>query len=222
MNGIDQTEQQQPRRDMTTTASDAGFVAADQSGQRISEQPIQRISGRTVLENRYIRVDTDDVVFPNGAPGEYSVITSGTGVGVIVIPTLDFRGCLHLGLVRQYRYPVKEFTLEFPRGGSTNLGLAEAARELAEETGLHATTAVHLGNIWPDTGILDTKVAVWKTSHPSDGIKPEHVEDESGARVQWYTHGEIVGLIRAGRIRCGMTLAALALIDGVGALRSTH
>ena len=207
---------------MTTTTSDVGTSTAGHPAQRMSEQPIQRISGRTVLENRYIRVDTDDVVFPNGAPGEYSVITSGTGVGVVVIPALDFRGCLYLGMVRQYRYPVKEFTLEFPRGGSTDLGLEEAVRELAEETGLHTASATHLGTIWPDTGILDTEVAVWKTSHASDGIKPEHVEDESGARVQWYTYGEIVGLIRAGRIRCGMTLAALALIEGVGALQSTR
>lgn len=180
--------------------------------------PIQRVGGRTVLQNAFLRVDTDDVIFPNGAPGTYSVVTSGSGLGVIAIPFVNFRGYPYLGLVKQYRYPMKDFTLEFPRGGSDNLSLSEAARELVEETGLHATSATPLGVIWPDTGVLSTQVAVWKTTHASNGLKPEHVEDETGAHVLWYTHGEIIGLIRRGNIRCGMTLAALALIDGMGAL----
>ncbi|HEX9086741.1 MAG TPA: NUDIX hydrolase [Arthrobacter sp.] len=180
--------------------------------------PIQRIAGRTVLENPFLRVDTDDVVFPNGAPGAYSVVTSGTGLGVIAVPFVNFRGIAYLGLVRQYRYPMKDYTLEFPRGGSDNLSLAEAARELVEETGLQATSATPLGIIWPDTGILSTQVSVWKTTHASNGLRPEHVEDETGAHVLWYTHGEIIGMIRRGWIRCGMTLASLALIEGMGAL----
>lgn len=195
---------------MTTATPDAATLA---------ELPIQRIGGRTVLENPFIRVDTDDVVFPNGNPGSYSVITSGTGMGVIVIPFANVHGQAHLGLVKQYRYPVKQFTLEFPRGGSTDLDPAEAIRELVEETGLIAGSATRLGTIWPDTGILNTEVAVWKTAHNPQGLKPGHVEGETGGSLQWYSHGEIVGLMRQGRIRCGMTLAALALIEGMGALQ---
>ena len=98
---------------------------------------------------------------------------------------MNFRGIAYLGLVKQYRYPMKDFTLEFPRGGSEDLGLAEAARELVEETGLQATSATPLGVIWPDTGILSTQVSVWKTTHASNGLRPEHVEDETGAHVLW-------------------------------------
>ncbi|MEO3931436.1 NUDIX hydrolase [Micrococcaceae bacterium Sec7.4] len=195
---------------MTTAIPDAATSA---------EHPIRRIGGRTVLENRFIRVETDDVVFPNGDPGSYSVITSGTGMGVIVIPFANIHGQPHLGLVKQYRYPVKEFTLEFPRGGSKDLSLSEAARELVEETGLVVGSATQLGTIWPDTGILNTEVAVWKTSHDVQGLKLSHVEGETGGSFHWYSHGEIIGLMRQGQIRCGMTLAALALIEGMGALQ---
>lgn len=195
---------------MTLTAYDAAPSV---------DHPIRRVTGRTVLENRFIRVDTDDVVFPNGDPGSYSVITSGTGMGVITIPVASFHGQPYLGMVKQYRYPVKEFTLEFPRGGSKDLSLSEAARELVEETGLSASSATQLGSIWPDTGILSTEVAVWKTTHDTKGLRPGHVEDETGARVLWHTHGEIIGLMRRGQIRCGMTLAALALIEGTGGLQ---
>lgn len=173
---------------------------------------IERLGGSTVLENPYIRVDTDMVRFPNGAMGHYSVVTSGSGLGVIAIPFLNFRGNLHLGLVRQYRYPLGQVTLEFPRGGSDNLSLDEAARELIEETGLSYTSGVHLGTLRPDTGLLTTEVAVWKTFHRMEHLRPGFVEDETGARVEWYSLGKVDGLIRNGQITCGMTLAALTLL----------
>lgn len=177
---------------------------------------IERLDGRTVLENPFIRVDTDTVRFPNGAIGNYSTVTSGTGLGVIAIPFVNFRGNAHLGLVRQYRYPAGQFTLEFPRGGSEDLSLDEAARELVEETGLDYTSGTLLGTLRPDTGILTTEVAVWKTVHGKEHLRPGHVEDETGAKIEWYSYGELLGLIRGGKITCGMTLAALALLTAGG------
>lgn len=177
---------------------------------------IERLEGATVLENKFIRVDTDTVRFPNGALGQYSVVTSGTGLGVIAIPFLNFRGNAHLGLVRQYRYPAGEFTLEFPRGGSEDLSLDEAARELIEETGLDYNSGTLLGTLRPDTGILTTQVAVWKTVHGPEHLRPGHVEDETGAKVEWYSYGELLGMIRGGKITCGMTLAALGLLTAGG------
>lgn len=177
---------------------------------------IERIEGATVLENRFIRVDTDTVKFPNGTLGQYSTITSGSGLGVVAVPFVNFRGTPHLGLVRQYRYPVGDFTLEFPRGGADDLTLDEAARELIEETGLAYKSAVLLGTIRPDTGILTTEVAVWKTVHGKEHLRPGHVEDETGAKIEWYSYGELLGMIRRGNITCGMTLAALGLLTAGG------
>jgi hypothetical protein len=68
-----------------------------------ADHPIQRIGGRTLLQNRFISVVTDDVVFPNGSPGSCSVITTGTGMGVIAIPFANFHGQPYLGMVKQYR-----------------------------------------------------------------------------------------------------------------------
>lgn len=177
---------------------------------------IEKLAGETVLENAFIRVDTDSVRFPNGALGNYSTVTSGTGLGVIAVPFVNFRGTPHMGLVRQYRYPTGEFTLEFPRGGSDDLSLDEAARELIEETGLDYRSATRLGTLRPDTGILTTQVAVWKTIHGPEHLRPGYVEDETGAKVEWYSYGELLGMIRNGKITCGMTLAAFAML-GTGA-----
>jgi 8-oxo-dGTP pyrophosphatase MutT (NUDIX family) len=215
---------------MTLTTDTAAVPSAEPSGVQpgaITEMiavikaetvpgTIERLGGATVLENPFIRVETDTVRFPNGAIGQYSTITSGTGLGVIAIPFVNFRGTPHLGLVRQYRYPAGEFTLEFPRGGSEDLSLDEAARELIEETGLDYSSGTLLGTLRPDTGILTTQVAVWKTVHGKEHLRPGHVEDETGAKVEWYSYGELLGMIRGGKVTCGMTLAALALLTAGG------
>ncbi|MBG0739023.1 NUDIX hydrolase [Paeniglutamicibacter antarcticus] len=131
---------------------------------------------------------------------------------------MNFRGTPHLGLVRQYRYPIGEFTLEFPRGGAEDLSLDEAPRELIEETGLEYSSAIRLGTLRPDTGILTTQVAVWKTVHGIEHLRPGHVEDETGAKIEWYSYGELIGMIRNGKIICGMTLGAITLLGSGGHL----
>lgn len=199
---------------------------ADQAGISVADDPpaeegtIRRIREHTDYENRFVTVHFDDVEFPNGAQGRYTRITTGTGLGVIAVPYTNVRGIPYLGLVRQYRYPVGGFTLEFPRGGSADLSLAEAARELVEETGLDFVSGSALGAIRPDTGILDTVVAVWRTNHRLSDMDSVYVEEETGARIHWYSHGEVMGLVRSGQITCGMTLAALLLMEHSGGIHS--
>lgn len=179
---------------------------------------IRVIAENPVYENKYVTVNCDDVLFPNGTKGQYTRITSGTGLGVITVPVAQFRGMFYLGLVRQHRYPVGSFTLEFPRGGSDDLSLEEAARELVEETGLGYASASQLGVLHPDTGIMDTRVAVWRTTHKLTSLESLHVEEETGARIRWYAYGEVIGLINSGKITCGMTLAAMAMLQNSGKL----
>lgn len=180
------------------------------------ESIIRRLDGKTVVANGFVRVTTDDVVFPNGAVGQYSTVVSGLGLGVLVVPIVNFRGVPYLGLVRQYRYPIGYHTLEFPRGLSRDLSVDEAARELIEETGLQCTLAARLGTVRPDTGVLTTEVTVWKTVHQPTDVRPDHIELETGATVHWYSHGEVVGMIASGRITCGVTLAAFTLMSVTG------
>lgn len=172
---------------------------------------IERLDGRTVYANPFVSLDTDAVRFPDGALGSYTTITVGAGVGVIAVPTVEQDGQRHWGLVRQYRYPTGEYSLEFPRGSSKDLSANEAARELVEETGLSVGTATRLGEVRPDTGILTTRVAVWHTPMTTDSLSHEHEEAATGARLQWATDTQMRELVRHGQITCGMTLAAYAL-----------
>lgn len=177
---------------------------------------IRRLSSNLAYSNPFMQVHFDDVVFPNGEHGRYSRVAAGTGLGVVAVPYANFRGLAYLGLVRQYRYPTGEFTLEFPRGGSDDLTIAEAARELVEETGLDYISAHRLGTIRPDTGLLDTTIAVWQTGHVLESLESLHREEETGATIRWYQLGELTGLVMNGKITCGITLASLALMQASG------
>ena len=80
--------------------------------------------------------------------------------GVCVIP-IDQNGDIYL--VRQYRYPFLEETLEIP-AGKLNYGEEHYScglRELKEETGLIAGNYEYLGVIYPSPGFLNEKIHIY-------------------------------------------------------------
>lgn len=164
---------------------------------------------RTTIENRFITVREDAVTFPGGARGHYNVVTSGTGQGVAVVPLhLDVEGHWNIGLVGQYRYPHGHVMLEIPRGGSDGLAEMEAARELHEETGIAGQPLIFLGNIAPDSGLLNTIVPTYAAV--TDG--PVDMVPEKGCTTQWMRWADYAASVRAGEILAdAFTLSAMAL-----------
>lgn len=179
--------------------------------------PITRLGGRVALENSFIRVELDDVILPDGRPGKYSVITSGTGLGAMTIPLVTAAGTHFLGFISQYRYPVQTTLLEFPAGGAENFSAAEAGRELFEETGLVMRDATFLGTMYPDP-VLNGEVAVWLSRQPESALASTHYEEESGGVLLWYSHGEVREMVRCGIIRSGTTISALMMLEVSGIL----
>lgn len=177
----------------------------------------------TVFSNPWVTIDTVPAYRGDGTRFEHHRLTSGTGLGAVTIPVVNVRGITYLGLVSQRRPVVDTDSLEFPRGGTVDLGVDEAVRELTEETGLVPAqgSVDHLGELHPDTGIASTRVAVYlaRFSSRAFDITDGRVEYESGASVQWVQSGQFIGLVAGGRLRCGMTIAAWGLAEARGALR---
>ncbi|MGW7196208.1 NUDIX domain-containing protein [Streptomyces chryseus] len=166
----------------------------------------------TVFRNRFGTLFNDDVIAPSGAAGSYLRWKSDQE-GVVVVPV----GPAGYALVTSYRYPIHAASLEFPRGGAERGEslAAAAARELREETGLVGRAMRPLGLVHADTGILASPIHVFLTQVDPEGAQPARPEGmESLTAPLWVSPDELPQLLSEGRLTCGITLAALALLQG--------
>lgn len=165
--------------------------------------PWKTIRSRIIHKNKWITLYEDAVIKPDGTPGTYTYTQSPPFVLIIGIDAE------HFVLVRQYRYPLKQFMLEFP-GGAIDSGeppLDAAKREFQEETGLIAHTWTQLGMIYNPNlatvylaeGLIDTGR---HTMH-EDGITEV-------LRVTW---ADIDRMIATGEFTDSKTLACLLLYE---------
>src|SRR5579885_1966700 len=88
----------------------------------------------------------DTVRLPNGKKADREFMDHPGAVGVA--PFLDRQTIV---MVRQYRHPVGEVTLELPAGklDAGESALACVRRELHEETGYSAKKLFHFLDYWP-------------------------------------------------------------------------
>ncbi len=117
----------------------------------------------------------DEVALPSGATIEYGVLEGG-GFASVVSLTQEGR----VVLVRQWRQPLGDFTLELPSGGvDPGEDPREAAeRELFEETGFRAVGLEHLISIHTSTGRTNELCYLFRCRAVRDqeGPRPEPTE----------------------------------------------
>lgn len=171
---------------------------------------IRRRASREVYRTPWMSVREDDVVFPDGTPGTYSVVDKDDFV--VVLPYA------HDGfwLVQQYRYPIGRREWEFPQGGwsAGGTGSAEqlAATELREETGFAAGRLTHLGRLFSCYGFCSQAFDVFLAEDLTAG--PPHREaSESDMVHEWRAEAEVRAMITRGEFADAHSVAALALFD---------
>jgi len=104
---------------------------------------IKQLASKTVYKNSWMSVYEDEVEFVNGHKGVYGVVDKTHFSLIIPFDGNKFH------LVKQYRYPIRKDSIEFPQGKHENgrdsdpLDIARA--ELREETGLEAGKIVCIG-----------------------------------------------------------------------------
>jgi 8-oxo-dGTP pyrophosphatase MutT (NUDIX family) len=160
-----------------------------------------------VFGNSYGTLYDDDVVGSTGRVGRY-LRWSWARPGVVVIPV---RGD-EIALAAMYRYPIAESSLELPRGGvdADEPVSAAAARELAEELGLRTASVEPIGEVFADTGLIATPLSV-VVAEVATAQDPAWESMESIGIVRWFTRDSLRTQIAEARLRCGISLAALAL-----------
>ena len=171
----------------------------------MTESPWKTLSTTTVYENPWIRVEDHRVINPSGNAGQYGKICFKNRAVAILALDADERTYL----VGQYRYPLDEYSWELPMGGAP-LGqdpLAEAQRELREETGLHAAQWQEFMRIHPSNSVTDEIGLVYLARELTQGAhEPEETERLAVRSVPF---AEAVEWTLSGRITDAISIAAI-------------
>jgi 8-oxo-dGTP pyrophosphatase MutT (NUDIX family) len=171
---------------------------------------IRQLSTKEIYRNAWLSLREDEVQFPSGALGTYTVVDKKDFV--VVLPYADDG----FWMVEQYRYPVGGREWEFPQGGWTHgkSGPAEelAVLELREETGFTAGSLVHLGRLWAAYGYSSQGYDVFLATDLVEGATAREAT-EADMIHQWHSLADIRAMITAGELRDAHTVAALALYD---------
>lgn len=167
---------------------------------------------RRVYRGKAVDFWVDTVRLPSGIVATREYLGHPGAVAVLAVaggtkkdPDLLF--------VRQYRYPVKEVTLELP-AGKLDPGESPRAcvnRELEEETGFRASTVRKMLSYWPTPAFANEVIHLYLARGLLPGtFAPDADEFIEPVRLSL---SRALGLVRRGRIKDSKTLIGLFAFD---------
>ncbi len=163
---------------------------------------------KTVYANPWMTVREDQVEFPDGREGVFGVVDKPHFA--LIIP---FDGTF-LYLVKQYRYPIGQYSLEFPQGSheiGPKMDASElAAAELKEETGCTAGKITELGFLYEAPGFSTQGYYIYLATELCEG--EQQLEDsEQGMEVVKVTINQFWQMVTTASITDSPTIAAMGL-----------
>lgn len=170
---------------------------------------ITKLQEIAVFQNEFGTFYNDVVVNSLGAVGHY-LRWKWVHQGVVAIPYRDGL----LALAKMFRYPIGDFSLEFPRGAieDDETEITAAIRELKEESGLSCVDVQRIGEIYPESGLLAQPISVVIAQVTGQQSTREEVMEVVDS-VEWFTPLEINNLINKGNVKCSVTISAFTLFQ---------
>ncbi len=171
--------------------------------------PWQQLDQTITYENPWIRVTHENVLTPAGTSGIYGVVHfKSRAVGVVPLDTDN-----SVWLVKQFRYPLNQYSIEIPEGGSPfdEALLVTAQRELQEETGLRAQRWEHLLDLHTSNSVTDEFGAIFLARDLTQGeMQLEASEDIEVLRVPL---AEAIEWVFGGKITDSLTIIGLLAVE---------
>jgi ADP-ribose pyrophosphatase len=165
----------------------------------------KKISSKIVHKNPWYFVRREEVILPSGKKAQYFITT--TGDSVFVVP---FDG-QNIIFIKQYRYVLKDWTLELPGGGVDDANYENSVRnELVQEVGYLANEFKQVGTFVPLSGMLEERSYVF-VAYDLKFVGQELEETEEGAEIIKIDAKKVYDMIESGEIEDGQTISALML-----------
>lgn len=167
------------------------------------EKVIQTLS---IFKGKVIELQVQTVALPNGKQAKREIIRHHGAVGVIAIYQDK------LVLVRQWRAPLNQVTLEIPAGkielDETDVQTV-AVRELNEETGLKATSLEQVASFYTSPGFADEKMTLFFADKLQPLSEKRPLDDDEFLNVVYLTAEQVQQAITSGQICDAKTLLAI-------------
>jgi ADP-ribose pyrophosphatase len=174
-------------------------IVGDEAGPRLVASELLAASAwRAVLRDELRRSD--------GRPSAYTYLAVPRAVFVVAVTRRQ-----ELILVRQYRHPVRDWTLEVPAGSieEGESALEAAQRELLEEVGGSSSSWRHLSTFYSSSAHLSLRADAFLAGEV-DLASPHPDEEESLVTVRMPLD-EALARVRSGGFVEGQTALALLL-----------
>jgi ADP-ribose pyrophosphatase len=169
---------------------------------------------RTVHAGRYLAVERDIVLMPDGGRSERDIVVHP---GAVVVAPLDAEG--RLLFVTQFRLPVGGALLELPagtldvHGGEFEDPLVAAHRELEEETGYRARSMERIGGFWSAPGFSTEYLTLYLATDlhaaGADRLDPDEDENLRLSRIPWR---DAVAAVESGVIEDAKSIAGILML----------
>lgn len=184
------------------------LAAGERFGDRAESWHVR--ASQTPYASSFVDVVLDEVTTPEGGEIHRTTVRHADAVGIVV---QDDDG--RVLLLEQYRHPVRHRLVELPAGLLDVAGEAPrdaAARELAEEADLVASSWESLVTLRSSPGFTDERVEVFwaRGLEPvSDDARTERLDEEADMTAVWVPLEEAVSAVLDGRITNSLAVAGL-------------
>ncbi|MDX6564252.1 MAG: uncharacterized protein QOD65_4066 [Gaiellales bacterium] len=178
--------------------TEGGIIGDEAAPRLVASELLAASPWRAVVSDELLRTD--------GRPSAYTYLAVPRAVFVVAVTRAQ-----ELVLVRQYRHPVRDWTLEVPAGSveEGESALQAAQRELFEEVGGRSSSWRHLSTFYSSSAHLSLRSDAF-FAKDVELASPHPGEEESLATVR-LPIAEALARVRAGDFVEGQTALAILL-----------
>lgn len=167
----------------------------------------KKLFSRRAYECFFMELFEDDVLLPNGEVSK-RIFIKHDGAAAILPITKDG----NLILIKQYRYPISQTSIEIPAGKKDEVnedGLLCALRELEEETGYTSSNVVKFQDFHSCVGYSSEMIELFIAYDCEKVENPKKGDDDEFIELLEVTMKEAKSLVNSGKISDSKTLAVL-------------